>query len=357
MIRSTKPKSCSLDPVPTLFLMEYLDIVLPFITAMCKKSLQEGRLPSSQRHAIVTPILKKTGLDAGNVVNYRPISNLTYISKLVERMVNQQVVAYLNENKLLPKLLVSELGTQPKRHCWRYCPTSSFRPTSNKSRCWCCWTCLQHLIPSITPYCFKDWSLPSECPVSFCLGCRPSSMAVPCESIYSIPRLRSSLSGLAYRREASSDLCCSFSIQQIFPWSLPNLASMYIATPMTVNSTSRRRLVQRSLQSSWWRPASANWISGCHQTASSSTQTRLSSSGWAAVNSFSRSIRTRSCWVHPQFAFKAQSWILESSWTATYRRGIMLADCAATPITSFDSCGLFRNHSRLGLAPNWCMLS
>ena len=71
---------------------------------MCNISLQEGRLPSSQRHAIVTPILKKSGLDAANVLNYRPISNLTYISKLVERMVNQQVVAYLDENKLLLKL-------------------------------------------------------------------------------------------------------------------------------------------------------------------------------------------------------------------------------------------------------------
>ena len=78
IIWSTKPKSCLLDPVPTLILMEYLDIVLPFITVMCNKSLQEGRLPSSQRHAIVTPILKKSGLDAGNVLNYRPISNLTY---------------------------------------------------------------------------------------------------------------------------------------------------------------------------------------------------------------------------------------------------------------------------------------
>ena len=37
-------------------------------------------------------------------MNYRPISNLTYISKLVERMVNQQVIAYLDEIKLLSKL-------------------------------------------------------------------------------------------------------------------------------------------------------------------------------------------------------------------------------------------------------------
>ena len=104
----------------------------------------------------------------------------------------------------------------------------------------------------------------------------------PADPFTSSPRLRSSLSGPAYRREASSDLCCSFSIQQIFLWSLPTLVWMFIATPMTVNSTSRRRLVQRNPQSSWWRPVSTNWIGGCHQTASSSTQTRLNSSGWGS---------------------------------------------------------------------------
>ena len=100
----TRGGQFQLEVEETIILMEYLDIVLPFITAICNKSLQEGRIPSSQRHAIVTPILKKSGLDAANVLNYRPISNLTYISKQVERMVNQQVVAYLDENKLLPKL-------------------------------------------------------------------------------------------------------------------------------------------------------------------------------------------------------------------------------------------------------------
>ena len=152
-------------------------------------------------------------------MNYRPISNLTYISKLVERMVNQQVVAYLDENKLLPKLQSGFRARHSTETALLKVLADIFLSADQQQV-----TLLvlldmsaQHLIPSITPYCFKDWSLPSECPVSFCLGCRPSSMAVPSESIYSIPRLRSSLSGPAYRREASSDLCCSFSLQQIFP--------------------------------------------------------------------------------------------------------------------------------------------
>ena len=104
LMMSTKPKSCSLDPIPTSILFEFMDDLLPFITSMCNKSLLEGQLPLSQRHALVTPILKKDGLDATNVQNYRPISNLTYISKLVERMVCQQLTGFLNESGLLPKL-------------------------------------------------------------------------------------------------------------------------------------------------------------------------------------------------------------------------------------------------------------
>jgi hypothetical protein len=103
IIGSTKTKSCSLDPIPTFILKEFLVNLLPFITAMCNCSLQEGWLPLSQRHAIVRPIVKKSGSDADDAKNYRPISNLSYMSKLVERMVGQQLTAYLELHGLLPK--------------------------------------------------------------------------------------------------------------------------------------------------------------------------------------------------------------------------------------------------------------
>jgi hypothetical protein len=70
---------------------------------MCNKSLEEGWLPESQRHASIKPIVKKEGLDATDVKNYRPISNLTYMSKLVERLVYIQLVEFLELNGLLPK--------------------------------------------------------------------------------------------------------------------------------------------------------------------------------------------------------------------------------------------------------------
>lgn len=97
-------KTCSLDPIPTDVLLESVDIVLPVIWIMCNKSLSEGHLPASQKEAIITPIVKKAGLDPDEPKNYRPISNLSFISKVIERIVSEQVRTYLTESNLMPSL-------------------------------------------------------------------------------------------------------------------------------------------------------------------------------------------------------------------------------------------------------------
>jgi hypothetical protein len=65
--------------------------------------LEEAVLPVSQKRAIVRPALKKSGLDPDLPSSYRPISNLTYLSKLIERVVAFQLVNYLEANGLMPK--------------------------------------------------------------------------------------------------------------------------------------------------------------------------------------------------------------------------------------------------------------
>ena len=52
----------------------------------------------------VTPLLKKADLDAADVKSYRPITKLSVLSKLLERLVAQQLTEYLTENGLLPEL-------------------------------------------------------------------------------------------------------------------------------------------------------------------------------------------------------------------------------------------------------------
>ena len=68
-------------------------------------SLQEGSFPSCFKTAHVTPLLKKAGLDKNIPKNYRPVSNLSYISKLIEKAVAKQINEHIahegisNENQ------------------------------------------------------------------------------------------------------------------------------------------------------------------------------------------------------------------------------------------------------------------
>ena len=96
-------KSCSLDPLPSSVLKDILSEVMPFVAYMCNASLQDDRLPFIQRHAVVTHRLKKANADAADAKNYRLISNLTFISKVVETLVCHQLVAFLDTNGLLRK--------------------------------------------------------------------------------------------------------------------------------------------------------------------------------------------------------------------------------------------------------------
>lgn len=57
-------------------------------------------MPSSSKEAILTPILKKPDLNTEDLKNYRPISNLSYVSKLIEKVVAKQITNYVSTNNL-----------------------------------------------------------------------------------------------------------------------------------------------------------------------------------------------------------------------------------------------------------------
>jgi len=71
---------------------------------MRNASLQQGSLPLRQRHAIVRPWLKKVDADASDVQNYRPVSNLALIAKVVERLVSRQLVTFFKHIRLMPSV-------------------------------------------------------------------------------------------------------------------------------------------------------------------------------------------------------------------------------------------------------------
>ena len=70
---------------------------------LCKlfnKSLQVGNFPISWKKACVTPIFKRKG-SSSDPINYRPISLLPNISKILEKLVFNKIYEHLTENNLL----------------------------------------------------------------------------------------------------------------------------------------------------------------------------------------------------------------------------------------------------------------
>ena len=94
-------KTCSLDPIRTPLQLEILDCLLPSLTALTNSCLSSGLFPQVFKSAVIFPLLKKPCLDPNELKNFRPISNLPVISKIIEKLVLVQVSHHLSANNLL----------------------------------------------------------------------------------------------------------------------------------------------------------------------------------------------------------------------------------------------------------------
>ena len=92
-------KHCQLDPIPTWLLLECINEFVPIITKIVNLSLTQGEMPHELKHALVKPLLKKTDLDLVKK-NYRPVSNLSFLSKVIESAIIEQYVNHLSRNEL-----------------------------------------------------------------------------------------------------------------------------------------------------------------------------------------------------------------------------------------------------------------
>ena len=73
--------------MPTKLLKQCMDEVLPMIIAIVNKSLTHGHFPSDLKHALINPHLEKPSLDTNELNHYRPVSNLHFLLKIIEKIV------------------------------------------------------------------------------------------------------------------------------------------------------------------------------------------------------------------------------------------------------------------------------
>jgi hypothetical protein len=94
-INKSTNSTCTLDVIPTFLLKACLNSLLFPITTIVNLSLSESIFPPSYKHAIVHPLLKKPSLPSEELSSYRPISNLNFISKIIERIVANRINQHL----------------------------------------------------------------------------------------------------------------------------------------------------------------------------------------------------------------------------------------------------------------------
>ena len=102
IIKSVSSASCSLDLIPPKIFNDLFSSFYPIILNLINLSLATSKFPISSKSSIITPILKKTSFDPSIISNYRPISNLSFFSKILEKALHLQLSSFLLSKKLLP---------------------------------------------------------------------------------------------------------------------------------------------------------------------------------------------------------------------------------------------------------------
>ena len=88
-------KSTGLDGIGPRLLKLSAGVITQSLTVIVNKCVENGVFPSSWKQAKVTPLYKNGPRDEIN--NYRPISILPTVSKLIEKIVQKNLLAYLNK--------------------------------------------------------------------------------------------------------------------------------------------------------------------------------------------------------------------------------------------------------------------
>ena len=102
IIKSLPLKTSPLDILPTFLLKRFSTILSPIIAKLANLSFSQGVFPNFKT-AQVTPLLRKLNLEKSNLSNYRPVSNLTTLSEILEKIALSQLSTHFFTSSSLNK--------------------------------------------------------------------------------------------------------------------------------------------------------------------------------------------------------------------------------------------------------------
>ena len=96
-----KSKTSFLDPIPTWLVKQFIPEFSPVLCQIVNLSFKSANFPDSLKRAIITPVLKKSSMDKEDLNNYRPISCISFLSKLIEKIAFKRINRHLLSNNLI----------------------------------------------------------------------------------------------------------------------------------------------------------------------------------------------------------------------------------------------------------------
>ena len=99
IIKEIKIKTCHNDPLPSPILKNVIECILPYFCHLINKSFDTCSL-NGIKESVIRPLLKKAGLDTDALNSYRPVHNLVFLSKLMEKVVIKQFNDHIARNNL-----------------------------------------------------------------------------------------------------------------------------------------------------------------------------------------------------------------------------------------------------------------
>ena len=103
IVLASPTKTCEADCIPTELPKKVLPAIIQLLTKLVNESLQTGEFRDDLKEALVKLLLKKFSLEP-ILKNYRPVSSLSFIGKLMERCVIDQLMNHIHVNNPMEHL-------------------------------------------------------------------------------------------------------------------------------------------------------------------------------------------------------------------------------------------------------------
>ena len=100
LVLSAPCKSSELDPIPISLVKDCIDILVTPILSLVNLSLSEGCFPSHFKSALLSPLLKKPTFNKDDMKHYWPVSDLSFLSNILEKVVASHLNSHVNSSHI-----------------------------------------------------------------------------------------------------------------------------------------------------------------------------------------------------------------------------------------------------------------